>query len=74
MEFFEDGRLLVEQLVSELEEALEDDFRIDTDFTHLPAFSGSFDLRELQRVFDNLVSNIKKYAEDRKEGRRLVRA
>ncbi|MBQ9117449.1 MAG: HAMP domain-containing histidine kinase [Clostridia bacterium] len=63
VELFEDGRLLVEQLVSELEEALEDDFRIDTDFTHLPAFSGSFDLRELQRVFDNLVSNIKKYAD-----------
>ena len=28
-----------------------------------PSFSGTFDVRELQRIFDNLISNVQKYAD-----------
>lgn len=62
-ELFDDARLLMEQLAGEFEESLEDDFKIITDLSGCSAFSGTFDIRELQRIFDNLISNIKKYAD-----------
>jgi len=67
-EFFEDARLLMEQLATEMEEALEgaaptDSCCFSTDFSKLQAFSGSFDVGELRRIFDNLTSNIMKYAD-----------
>lgn len=61
LEFFEDARLLIRQLVGEFEEILEDDFKVETDI-NCPAFSGTFDVQELRRIFDNLSSNIQKYA------------
>ena len=61
-EHFEDARLLMEQLAGEFEEMLEDEFLIETDLTGCPAFSGTFDVQELRRVFDNLISNVRKYA------------
>ncbi len=61
VEFFENGKLLMEQLVEEWEGELEDfDCEIILD---CPSFSGNFDLQELRRIFDNLSSNIKKYAD-----------
>ena len=60
-EYFEDARLLFFQLCEELEEALED-FSLSVDLTALPPFAGRFDVAELRRVFDNLASNIVKYA------------
>ncbi len=63
VEFFEDARLLFEQLAGELEEALEDDFTLSVILSPFSKFSGSFDVREMRRLFDNLVSNIQKYAE-----------
>lgn len=65
VERFEDARLLFEQLADEFESELEDDFRVVADRSCLPPFSGSFDVGELRRIFDNLISNIKKYADPR---------
>ena len=62
-EFFADARLLFEQLADEFEGELEDDFRLVTKHSYEGAFSGTFDVEELRRIFDNLISNVKKYAE-----------
>ena len=63
LEQFDDGRLLMEQIVSEFEEELEDSFSIRIDFDRCPAFSARLDIQELRRIFDNLASNIRKYAD-----------
>ena len=63
VEKFEDARLLFAQLADELESELEDHFRLVTDLSCLPSFSGHFDVGELRRIFDNLISNIKKYGD-----------
>ena len=62
-EWFEDGRLLLEQIGSEFEGELEEQFDVRVDFSDCGAFSGSFDVQELRRIFDNLCSNIQKYAD-----------
>ena len=62
-EHFEDARLLMQQLAAEFEETLEADFRLEIDFFRCPAFSGSLDVQELRRIFDNLSANIQKYAD-----------
>ena len=61
-EHFEDAHLLMEQLAAEFEEMLEDDFSIEVSIYCL-AFPGTFDVQELRRIFDNLISNVRKYAE-----------
>lgn len=63
VECFADGKLLMEQLAQEFEEALEDRFSVRTDFSQCVNFSGSFDVQELRRIFDNLSSNVLKYAD-----------
>lgn len=60
---FDDARLLLQQLAAQMEAELEDDFIFTADFSACPAFAGSFDVAELQRIFDNLSSNIRKYAQ-----------
>ena len=67
VERFDDARLLFEQLACEFEEALEDTFQLSVTLPLNDAFSGGFDVGELQRIFDNLISNIKKYADPEKE-------
>ena len=62
-EMFEDARLLMEQLAAEFEEALENRFPVTLDLSGCPAFSGAYDVRELRRIFDNLSSNVLKYAD-----------
>ncbi len=62
-EYFENARLLMEQLAAEFEEELENDFRVRMDLSGCGAFGGSFDVQELRRVFDNLCSNVSKYAD-----------
>ena len=62
-ELFEDARLLFEQLIDEFESELEESFKLEVEPSHLPLFSGRFDIGELRRIFDNLISNIIKYAE-----------
>ena len=63
VEYFEDARLLFEQLAGEFEEALEDRFTLEVSPPSSSAFSGHFDVGELRRILDNLISNIQKYAE-----------
>lgn len=60
-EYFENACLLMEQLADEFEGMLEDVFTVKTTLA-CPAFSATFDVQELQRIFDNLISNIQKYA------------
>jgi len=63
LEKVENGRFLLEQLVSEWEMMLEDEFTCNIDMSECPEFAGEFDIQELRRVFDNLASNVKKYAD-----------
>ena len=58
----EDIRLLCEQLVCDLEAELEEDFDIRTD-VECPASSAEVDISEIRRIFDNLITNIRKYAD-----------
>ena len=60
-EYFENACLLMEQLVEEFESELEDTFCVKTTLA-CPAFSATFDVQELRRIFDNLISNVQKYA------------
>lgn len=62
LEYFENASLLMQQLTADFEEALEDNFVIEK-CIQCPSFSGTFDVRELQRIFDNLISNVQKYAD-----------
>jgi len=62
-ERFEDAKLLMEQLAFDLEEALEDEFTVELDVDHCDSFPGTFDVLELRRITDNLISNIEKYAD-----------
>ena len=66
LEQFDDGRLLMEQIAAEFEEELEDAFSVHIDFERCPAFSARLDVQELRRIFDNLASNIRKYADPSK--------
>ena len=66
-ELLEDARLLFVQLADEFESELENDFTVKIDLSALPALSGRFDVREMQRIFDNLISNVKKYADAAQE-------
>jgi signal transduction histidine kinase len=63
LELFEDARLLFIQLADEFESELEDAFQTMIELSSLIAFSGRFDVGEMRRIFDNLISNIRKYAE-----------
>ena len=62
-EYFEDAGLLIRQLVGEFEEMLEDSYQLSVDISECPSFAGSFDVQEMRRIFDNLISNIQKYAD-----------
>lgn len=63
LEEIENGRFFMEQLVDEWEMELEEEFDCKIDFGACPQFSGAFDVQELRRIFDNLASNIRKYAD-----------
>lgn len=64
LEEIEDGRLLMAQLADEWESALEMKYNCEIDLMNCPQFHGAYDIRELRRVFDNLVSNVEKYADE----------
>lgn len=59
----DDGRLLMAQLCGEWEEALEGKFNCRINLDECPDFSGEIDIQELMRIFDNLSSNVEKYAD-----------
>ena len=73
LERFEDGRLLLEQVAAEFEEALEDRFTVTVDFSNCSVFAFQADVQELRRIFDNLSSNVEKYADPHKPVRLTVR-
>ena len=60
--YFADARVLMEQLAEEFWEAL-DGFAVEVDLSGCPVFGGTFDVQELRRIFDNLSSNVQKYAD-----------
>lgn len=65
LETIENGRFLMEQLVDEWSAGLEDVFALEISLDECPNFKGEFDIQELRRIFDNLASNISKYADER---------
>ena len=64
LEKIENGKFLMQQLADEWETALENNFRCEMNIDNCPDFEGEFDVREMRRIFDNLVSNVEKYAEE----------
>ena len=62
VEHFDDAKMLFLQLAEGFEEMLDEEIRLEANID-LPDFSGDFDVRELQRIFDNLASNVNKYAD-----------
>lgn len=62
-ERFEDAQLLMEQLGAEFQEALEEEYSVTVDLSGCTAFSGTFDVQELRRISDNLITNVQKYAD-----------
>lgn len=73
LEQFEDAKLLMAQLVEEFEEGLDDSFDVQAVLSDCAAFSGCFDVQELRRIFDNLSSNIQKYADSKHPIRLTIR-
>lgn len=63
LETIENGVFFMQQLVDEWEAELESEFDCQIDLSSCPDFAGEFDVQELRRIFDNLASNIKKYAD-----------
>ena len=63
VEYFDHATLLFEQLACEFEEALEQDFSVSVSLSIPDTLKGSFDVGELRRIFDNLISNVQKYAD-----------
>ena len=58
----EDTAVTLEQLAAEFEEDLEERFDVRIDLSGSPPFAGAFDVQELRRIFNNLSSNVQKYA------------
>lgn len=59
----DNGRLLMQQLAEDWLCDLEDDFDCRLDYRNCPDFAGRVNVGDIQRIFDNLSSNIKKYAD-----------
>ena len=62
-QFLPDGRLFLQQLLEEMEADLEDHFQLEIDTQQLPEFSAQMNVQDVQRIFENLSSNILKYAD-----------
>ena len=59
----DNGRLLMQQLAEDWLCDLEDDFVCRLDYKDCPDFAGRVNVGDIQRIFDNLASNVKKYAD-----------
>ena len=62
--FIEDGRFLIEQLAYDFEELLGEDYPCHIDMEECPSFQGEYCIQDFQRISDNLISNIHKYAKE----------
>jgi len=62
LEHFKDARLLFAQLCEDFEEELEASFELKIE-TESKSFEGTFDVAEMRRIFDNIISNVRKYAD-----------
>jgi signal transduction histidine kinase len=67
LEEVENGKFLMQQLVDEWEASMEGVCECNTYLEKCPEFSCAVDIQELRRIFDNLASNIVKYADTEKE-------
>lgn len=68
----EDGKLLMTQLAYEWEAVLEDGFGCSVDIC-LEEIPVSANIQDLKRIFDNLASNVKKYADPEKPVKMNIR-
>lgn len=59
----ENAALLLQQLAFQWEETLEDSFLCQVDLSGCQPFKAEVELSALQRIFDNLASNVEKYAD-----------
>lgn len=66
-EKIENGLLFMNQLMEEWEDSIGEKFPYSVCEVNCPDFSGEFDVQEFIRIFDNLSSNIEKYADREKE-------
>ena len=63
-----DGKLMFEQFISEFTDSLEDnEFQIDVDNLGLVNFKTNYNPQDIARIFDNLYSNIIKYADNQEK-------
>ena len=62
-----DGRLFLVQLAEEWLDSLEGEFDCMVDVAKDISFSRELDVQEFLRIFDNLASNIEKYADEQRE-------
>ena len=62
-EWIEDGRLLMEQMALEWEAGVEERFSCSISLEKCRNFRGNMDIREIQRIFDNLYTNVERYAD-----------
>lgn len=63
----ENGKLFMEQLAYQWEEILEDKFECVIDLSKCNDFKCIFKIEDLTRIFDNIASNIEKYADNTKQ-------
>lgn len=66
-EKIENGRFLMEQLAAEWEEILEEAFDCRINLENCREFQGFFDVSQLRQIFDNLASNVEKYADGQEQ-------
>lgn len=62
-EHVENVRFLMEQMAEEWEELLEESFICQVDLSQCQAEAGSLNIQDLRRIFDNLISNVERYAD-----------
>lgn len=62
-EFLKNGKLFIEQIAMEWKALLEDQFECQIDYKECDDFATFCSAQDLYRIFDNLASNVEKYAQ-----------
>lgn len=65
-EYFDHGKFLLEQILLDWEEDLSENYLCEIDWSECSDFKACFDVQKICRIFDNLLSNVKKYADETK--------